>query len=407
MSRRPLGEDERIRALSVLEIQRHALLMYTSCGWFFTELSGIETVQVLKYAGRVIAGLEELEVSTPRGRFLDILAEAKSNLPEMGTGADVFQRFVDPNRVAVNQMAASLAIASLVGEDQLTGESAGFRYQRSHFRKERHGRVTLATGRLQLEDLGTGRRFDYARASMHLGGVDFYCALRPYPGDAPFRDAAERLWSAFHVASLPTLLRTAQSEFGPEEYGLESVLAEDRERISGLVYGEVLDELAADYARVYQRYERIVEMLEGSGFQLPAGVRRVADFARERRLEQAIRDAYINGNPAMYGQLIATGKEVASRGLRLDVTGAGASLLSEVIAHAVDAAIADPHRETVQRAAALCELALELNFVEGLERAQELAGRRLGPLRWPPELRDLAAAMRLAPALYENAALAT
>lgn len=404
VSRRPLDAANRIRALSLLETQRHALLMYTSCGWFFTDISGIETVQVLKYAGRVLASLEELGLGSPREAFLEILAEARSNLPEMGTGADVFQRFVEPQRVAPNQVAASLAIASLVGEDQRIGETAGFRFERSYFRKERHGRITLATGRLQLEDVATGQRFDYARASMHLGGVDFYCALRSYPGDAPFHEAAERLWSAFHVASLPTLLRTAQVEFGAQEYGLESVLADDRERISGLVYGEILDELATDYARVYQRYERIVEMLEGCGFQLPVGVRRVADFARERRLEHAIREAHSNGNPTAYRQLIAIGEEVASRGLRLEAAGAGAGLLCEVIARAVDAAIADPSRDALAQATALCELAQKLNFLEGLERAQELAGERLGALPWPAEFKQLILAMRLAPVFYEATA---
>ena len=401
---RPLSTGDRIRALSLIEIQRHAQLMYTSCGWFFTELSGIETVQVLKYAGRVLSGLEELDLGSPRERFLEILAEARSNLPEMGTGADVFHRFVDPQRVSVEQVAASLAIASLVGEDGLTGETVGFRFERSYFRKERHGRSTLATGRLQLEELASGRRFDYARASMHLGGVDFYCALRPYPGDERFREAAERLWSAFHVASLPTVLRTAQTQFGPDEYGLDSVLGEDRERISGLVYGEIVDELAADYGHVYQRYERIIEMLEGCGFELPSGLQRVADFTRERRLEHAIREAHRAPSPATYRQLLAVGREVAARGLRLDNESPTASLLSDVIAHAVEGAMGDANPDESRQVVELCDLAQQLNCVASLERAQELAGLRAGAWAWLREHRDLMLALRLAPAFYAAAA---
>jgi alpha-amylase/alpha-mannosidase (GH57 family) len=51
-SRQTLSPMDQLRALSLLEIQRNALLMYTSCGWFFSELSGIETLQIMKYAAR-------------------------------------------------------------------------------------------------------------------------------------------------------------------------------------------------------------------------------------------------------------------------------------------------------------------------------------------------------------------
>ena len=91
-----LSADEQWRALAYLELQRMLLLMYTSCGWFFNDISGIETIQILKYAGRAIDLMEQLGLPSVRARFLEILAEAKSNRPEMGTGADIYRRFVEP-----------------------------------------------------------------------------------------------------------------------------------------------------------------------------------------------------------------------------------------------------------------------------------------------------------------------
>src|SRR6202789_2015691 len=49
-----LSAEERNRALKLMEMQRHAQLMYTSCGWFFDDISGIETVQVIAYAARAL-----------------------------------------------------------------------------------------------------------------------------------------------------------------------------------------------------------------------------------------------------------------------------------------------------------------------------------------------------------------
>ncbi len=93
---RKLTEVERQRALLFLELQRNALLMYTSCGWFFSNISGIEPVQILKYAGRAIDLMDQLGLPSPRRRFLETLSEAKNNRPELGNGADIYRQLVEP-----------------------------------------------------------------------------------------------------------------------------------------------------------------------------------------------------------------------------------------------------------------------------------------------------------------------
>ena len=105
---RSLSATEQARALTLLEMQRNALLMFTSCGWFFSEISGIETIQVMKYAARVIELLDELGLPSPRAQFLEILAEAGSNLKEQGTGADVYRRYAEPASMSQRSRSATL-----------------------------------------------------------------------------------------------------------------------------------------------------------------------------------------------------------------------------------------------------------------------------------------------------------
>ncbi len=88
--------DQQLRALGFLELQRNALLMFTSCGWFFCDISGIEPIQILKYAARVIDLMNQLGLPPVRERFLEILAVAKSNHTELGNGADIYRRLVEP-----------------------------------------------------------------------------------------------------------------------------------------------------------------------------------------------------------------------------------------------------------------------------------------------------------------------
>lgn len=92
---RQLNWQEQIRALLFLEMQHNTLLMYASCGWFFNDISGIEPVQIMKYAARVLDLMIELQLPSPRDEFLKILSEATSNRRELGNGADIYQRMVE------------------------------------------------------------------------------------------------------------------------------------------------------------------------------------------------------------------------------------------------------------------------------------------------------------------------
>lgn len=106
---RQLNREQEQRALAFLEMQRYALLMFTSCAWFFNDIAGLEPIQILKYASRVIELMPELELPSPRQRFLEILAEAKSNRPELGNGADIYRRLVEPTNPSFDHTGGKIA----------------------------------------------------------------------------------------------------------------------------------------------------------------------------------------------------------------------------------------------------------------------------------------------------------
>ncbi|HEX9847306.1 MAG TPA: DUF3536 domain-containing protein, partial [Acidimicrobiia bacterium] len=88
-----LGGEERSQAIDLLEIQHRAMLMYTSCGWFFDDVSGIESVFVIRQAGRVIDLTRRATGMDLEPGFLEILDRAVSNVDDM-TGRDVYERSV-------------------------------------------------------------------------------------------------------------------------------------------------------------------------------------------------------------------------------------------------------------------------------------------------------------------------
>jgi alpha-amylase/alpha-mannosidase (GH57 family) len=111
-----LHEEEKVTVLKLLELQRHTMLMYTSCGWFFDELSGIETVQVIQYAGRAIQLAQEVSGDALESRFLELLSDAKSNIKKQSDGGQIYEKFVKPASVSLKKVAAHYAMSSLFEE---------------------------------------------------------------------------------------------------------------------------------------------------------------------------------------------------------------------------------------------------------------------------------------------------
>ena len=148
-----LTEAEQSTALKLLELQRHALLMYTSCGWFFDELSGIETVQVIQFAARAAQLAQELFGDSIERRFLARLALAKSNLPEHENGRQIYEKFVRPAIVDWERVAAHYAVSSLFARYPEQTKIYCYRAERKNYRifTAGHGQ---AGRRASPDDLG-------------------------------------------------------------------------------------------------------------------------------------------------------------------------------------------------------------------------------------------------------------
>jgi alpha-amylase/alpha-mannosidase (GH57 family) len=398
---RDLSASERVRALTFLEMQRSAMTMYTSCGWFFADISGIEGQQVLKYAGRVLDFMRELGLPSPEARFLEILSEARSNIAKHGTGADIYRRFIEAARVTPERVAAHLGMSSLVDETSGEGETASYIYRRKEFQKQQHGHLTLSTERLELEARATGRLYDYAVASMHFGDVDFYCVLQSFPGAERFQEAVAALWAQFRVASLPSILRLAQEQFGPGEYGLEHLLPAGRERIAEILFGQMVERFSAEYEFLYKSNRRNIEMLQGAGFELPTELRAAAEFTIGRRFEEEIRKHGLSRDASDYRKALEIANEVAQHGYRIDRDGVRRTF-EEMIVRAVLNALAAPSAENMQTPLVLVKLARKLKLEANLEQAQEAvyeALRSEAMASAPEALHELASVLGLAPGL--------
>jgi hypothetical protein len=361
-----------VRARTLLEMQRACLLAHTSCGWFFADISGLESVQVMRYAARAIDLFGELDPAGGRAaeeELLSILVGARSNLVELGTGADVWRRSVATAAVSDRRVAAHLAITGLLDPDRpKSGDAGGHHFSPcGPARRATHGRIRLSVGALRLESLATGRAREHSYAAVHLGGADFFCAV---DGAAAAQTArAEALFESLERTSLPSLLRALQS-FGEHEFGLEHVLAEAKEEAGQRILSGLVERFQREYDALYDDHWRTFELLRSSGFELPVELRTAAELSLGRSFDRALERAGRSLDPADYAEAERIAAAVKARRLTVDLSRAR-RLFSELAQEATAQAIASPSDARFARASALLELAQRLGVQPDLARPQE------------------------------------
>jgi hypothetical protein len=285
------------------------------------------------------------------------------------------------------------------------GETAGYSYRLEAFQKQQHGRLTLSTCHMVLDSIATGKRQEYAVASMYFGDVDFYCVLRDFQGAAEFKAATGQLWTHFRAGSVPSILHHAQQLFGPEEYGLEHLLPDGRESISGNLFRKMVDRFSEQYELLYEDNRRNIEMLHEAGFELPKELRAAAEFTIGRRFEKELRKQRENYHPAAYMKALELAEEAARHGYRIKRSAIW-RLVEEMIGRTVRYTVANPSAENVQLALMLIQMTKKLGFNANLDQAQEAVYEALQKgLPVSDEMHVLALTLELSSSLLQQRSL--
>jgi alpha-amylase/alpha-mannosidase (GH57 family) len=386
-----------VEAFTLLEAMRHAMAMYTSCGWFFNDLAGLETVQVLRYACRVLDLLSELGEDSHATAFLDLLAKAESNDPAEGDGRRIWARHVAPARVDADRVVAHLALRELLENRPAPERVAAFGVDVVDHDHADRGALALCSGHVRLTHQRTGRQTEHVYAALHLGGLEVVGASRAVD---PRRDAdaLSILRQAFAKgAPVTTLLRLVGDGFGPREFGLESALPDAAEQIVESAAQSLADRFAAAYSRLFEDHEHTLIALARAGYQLPAELRAPGELALARRLEAEVAAQAGSLDPSDYAVAVAIARQARDSGLTID-TPAARAMVARMLDRAVAAAVSDPMRaDGAEAALAVLEVSRELGLSLNLERAQELVHAVSGEPDAAPALTRLAEALFLRP----------
>jgi alpha-amylase/alpha-mannosidase (GH57 family) len=280
----------RVRALKLLELQRHALLMYTSCGWFFNDLAGIETVQVIQYAGRVVQLAEQLFGDHTEERFLALLEKARSNSPEAGTGRDLYERFVRPAQVDLEQVAAHYAVTSLFQDYPDPAPVYCYRVERENGRLFHAGRARLAAGRARVSSVLTGKTGVYAFGVLHFGDHNLNAAVKPFEDAQELDRFVVEAGDAFEHGDFPQVIRLLDRFFTEVPYSLRSLFRDEQRRVLEQILASTLDEVEADFRELFRHHAPLMRFLKSLGNPLPNAFRAAAEYVLNADLKRAVAD---------------------------------------------------------------------------------------------------------------------
>ena len=316
--KKDLSDMEKVRAMELLEIQRQAMLMYTSCGWFFSEISGIETVQIMKYAARAMQLAANFSKNDYEKRFLEILSEAKSNIAEYGTGKDIFERFVKPSIVTMKQVASLWAISSLYQDFDDEENVYCYKVIRHDYQKVEKGNSSFVTGCIEVQSRITQQKSNLIFALMQYADGDFHCAIKEYSEDIEFNTMKNTLIKKFLLDSITEIIRALDEYFGKEYFTLKDIFIEERRKILQILLKDKLDKFARTYEEMYDEGKSSIYHMQNLGLTIPDEFKISAGYALSRKFNDLIIHSGGFVDPTITQQAVDINYESKRMGIKLD-----------------------------------------------------------------------------------------
>ncbi len=321
----PLNSGDEITVLKLMELQRHAMLMYTSCGWFFDELSGIETLQDIRYAGRVLQLADQLFSDSFEPGFLERLERAKSNLPEHRDGRTVYEKWVRPAMLDMKDVGAHYALSSMFQDIGERSSIYAYSATREDYRSFQVGGSRLVIGRATVTSEVSRESSSLCFGVLHLGDHSIACGTGEYQGAQKYEALAKDISAAFAGADFPKTILLLGKYFGTSTYSLTSLFADERRKVLNIIMGPTLREAEAAYSSIYEHHAPLIRFLTGSGTPRPQVLSVAADLRLNAKLRRLLQEEGLD--PEVVKPLL---EEARLAGANLDATALGLLLAANV-----------------------------------------------------------------------------
>ena len=280
--------------LRIMEMQRHAMLMYTSCGWFFDEISGIETIQVMQYACRVIQLANQICNEDLELEFIKRLAEAPSNATAYQTGDEVYKKLVLPSRTNLQRVGMHYAVSSIFEDEPEALTIFNYSTSNEAFVKKEAGEQKLVLGITKVKSLVTRSEKKFTFAVIYLGKHNIIGNISLNMEPDEFVSMQFRMVKAFEEGRLGEMIGLIQMYFGPDKYTLWHLFQDEKRKILDQISQESMAELESSLRRSYNRDDPLINALSTNNIPIPPAYKTTFEYILNADLIRLLQSDKIN-----------------------------------------------------------------------------------------------------------------
>jgi len=266
---RTLSPGEQCRLLHLMEMQRNAMLMFTSCGWFFDDISGIETVQILQYAAKVLQLIRETSGRDLSAAFLEHLKTAPSNDARYGDGRVVFETRALPAVVDMKRVVAHYAMTSLFEDYSDEVRIYCFSLRPFEYETARKESERLAVGRVTVHSDLTCEERTFSFVVFYLGGHDLYAGISERLSEREFSDISRTLKQSFLGERSQAAMDLMQKSFEAGPFSLKHLFRDEQAKILYQMLDSSLVEVERSLKEIHDHHYPIMRAVRELNMPLP------------------------------------------------------------------------------------------------------------------------------------------
>lgn len=374
---RDLTPDE-LRSLSILlEMQRHRMLMYTSCGWFFDDVTGIESLQVLSYSARVIQ-LAQDWAPYLQADFLKSMSSAISNVKPYPRGDEIFLEKILPQVADLPQVAAHVGIFSVFMNVPIEDGFYCYDIEADDFSRIEFGERVLFVGCGSVRSNLTLETRKLVLVIVYFGGLDFRCSVSDFGNKSGYLSLKRDLLETFHTQSATEVVRKLDHYFPGDYFALKDLFAEQRSQIIQSITHKMYEQQAHLFEGFYHKHKDISRLVKTQSEQVPDTFLVCAEFVLNRSFRNELAKLRSGSLPQGLPALMDEAKEWR---IQLDVSSAEKLLSNRIHELVVDL------RDDPQDIAVLGQIDRYLDLGRDLEMRLQLGEAQTALLRIARSLR--------------------
>ncbi|WP_299754364.1 DUF3536 domain-containing protein [uncultured Pontibacter sp.] len=279
-----LTKDEQVRFLKLMEMQYHTLLLYTSCGWFFDEVTGIETVQDILYAARALQLAHDLGSRDLEPEFTERLSVAKSNYKDRGDAATAYQKTVKPTMIDLLRVGAHYAVSSLFQDFTEVLELYSYTAASEEYENIQAGRQRLAMGRATIKSKVTWEEITITYSVLHLGDHQLFGGVREFMSHDEYNRLQQELKTAFDRGYVSEVIMLLDKHFASHNYSFWHLFKDDQKKILDQVLAQTMEGLENDFQQLYDNNYSLISAIQTIGMQMPRPLQTTVDYIVNTRL---------------------------------------------------------------------------------------------------------------------------